>query len=36
MKRVKYMVVEGDLTVVVNTQCDIQMMYYRIVHLKPI
>ena len=30
------MMMEGDLTWVVNTQDNIQMMYYRIVYLKPI
>lgn len=28
------MVIEGDRTLVVTTQCNLPMMYYRIVHLK--
>ena len=30
------MVVGGDLTWVVNTQHSVQMMCYRVVHLKPV
>ena len=32
----EYMVMEGDMTWVMNTKYNIQMIYHRIVHLKPI
>ena len=35
-KGAKYMMTEGDLLWVEDIQCYIQMMYDRIVHLKPI
>ena len=36
IKGFKYIVTEEDLTLVVGTQCNIQRMYHRIVHLKHI
>ena len=35
-KGVKSVVTEGDWTLVVNTQCNIQMTSHRTVHWKPI
>ena len=31
----KYKVIEGDLTLGMNTQCSTQMVYHGLVHLKP-